>query len=69
MNMLQLRSGEFVIVTKDDGSTFETKTRSEPWKLGGHTWVIQLEGIAGCYALDRIERKDDRRWKADEAQP
>jgi hypothetical protein len=49
-----------VIVTKDDGSIVPTKTRSEAWMLGacrdylGHTAVIQLEDISGCYALDRV---------------
>lgn len=43
-----------VVLTKDSGELFSTKTRSKPWLLGGHTAVIQVDGIAGCYRLDRV---------------
>jgi hypothetical protein len=49
-----------VIVTKDDETEQKTKTRSGAYLLGvsgdypGHTAVIQLEGIAGCYELERV---------------
>ncbi len=52
--------GTQVIVTKDDGEKFHTKTRSSPWMLGvssrgpGHTAVIMVEGITGGYLLERI---------------
>lgn len=52
--------GTPVIVTKDLGEQFETKTRSEPWMLGassrgpGHTAVIMVEGISGGYSLERV---------------
>jgi hypothetical protein len=46
--------GDRVEVTLDDRSVKETTTRSEAFPLGGHTAVIQLEGIAGCYALNRV---------------
>ena len=49
--------GTEVIVTKDDGSEFHTKTSSESWMLGGHTPVILVEGISGCYALERIRKE------------
>lgn len=45
-----------VEVMKDDGSTILTKTRSVAWFLGGHTPVILLEGISGCYALERVSQ-------------
>lgn len=54
--------GTPVIVTKDDGSEFQTKTCSIPWMLGsssqgsGHTAVIMIEGISGAYALERVKR-------------
>ena len=32
----------------------KTKTRSVAQVLSGHTSVIWLEGVAGCYALDRV---------------
>ncbi len=43
-----------VIVLRDDGSEFETTTRSTAWLLGGHSAVIQVEGIAGSYSLSRV---------------
>lgn len=46
--------GTAVEVTKDDRSVMETKTASEAWLLGGHTQVVMLAGISGCYALSRV---------------
>ena len=51
-----LKIGDAVVVTRDDGTMQATTTRSEPWKLGGHTWVVLLDGIAGCYALSRVRK-------------
>ena len=54
--------GTDVIVTKDLGEQVRTKTRSLPWLLGGssrgpgHTAVIMVEGISGCYLLERIKK-------------
>lgn len=47
--------GTPVIVTKDRGEQIETKTTSEAQVLGGHSAVIWLEGISGCYALERVQ--------------
>jgi len=46
--------GTEVIVTLDDGSTRKTQTTSEAWILGGHTAVVLLDGISGCYLLSRV---------------
>jgi hypothetical protein len=46
-------TGRVVDVTLDSGSIFRTVTRSSAGMLGGHTPVIWLEGIVGCYALER----------------
>lgn len=51
--------GTDVILTKDGGEQFPTKTRSGPWLLGGHTAVIQVDGISGCYRLDRVRMAQD----------
>lgn len=64
--------GTPVILTKDDGSEFYTKTRSGPWMLGadsrdpddpthspGHTAVIMVEGISGGYSLERVKKVAD----------
>lgn len=51
-----LEVGTGVVVTRDDGSTFTTRTRSKPWQLGHGGWVVSLVGAAGCFDLDRIER-------------
>jgi len=47
--------GTPVKVRRDDGTYFETKTRSEAQLLLCNIPVIWLEGITGCYRLDRIE--------------
>ncbi len=43
-----------VIVKLDDGSEKATRTQSEAQILGDHSAVIWLDGISGCYALDRV---------------
>jgi hypothetical protein len=43
-----------VEVTLDFGEVITTKTRKNAHLLGGHTPVIWLEGISGCYRLDRV---------------
>lgn len=48
--------GTEVLVRKDDGTEVATRTRSGPELLGGHTAVIWLEGIGGCYSLGRVRR-------------
>ena len=61
--------GTEVVITKDLGEKFHTKTRSAPWLLGGdsrdpsdpthhpgHTAVMLFEGISGCYSLARVEK-------------
>lgn len=48
------RIGQAVTVRKDDGEGLATVTRSQAQVLSGHSAVIWLEGISGCYLLDRI---------------
>ena len=48
--------GTEVVVTKDDGTEVRTKTESEAYLMGGHSAVIMLTGIRGCYALGRVRR-------------
>lgn len=47
--------GTVVDLTKDSGEVVRTKTRSEAEVLSGHTAVIWLEGVRGCYCLDRVK--------------
>jgi hypothetical protein len=47
-------SGTAVIVVKDDGQIWETKTRSEAWELGHGQPVVMLEGKSGGYDLSRV---------------
>lgn len=47
--------GTPVRVKLDGGKVIETKTASQATVLGGHSAVIWLEGISGCYALERVE--------------
>ncbi len=46
--------GQRVKVRKDLGEVVETATRSEAQILPSGTAVIWVEGIAGCYLLDRV---------------
>ena len=47
--------GTEVIVRKDSGETHRGKTTSEAYMLSGHTPVIHVSGISGCYLLNRVE--------------
>jgi hypothetical protein len=47
--------GTTVTLRRDDGSTFDTRTRSSADLLGGHSWVIWLEGVRGCVLLERVQ--------------
>lgn len=47
--------GQAVLLRKDSGETVRTKTRSAAEVLSGHTAVIWLEGVTGCYMLNRVK--------------
>ncbi len=47
--------GTEVEVTLDNETTMTTKTISRAALLGGHTAVIWVKGISGCYRLDRVK--------------
>ncbi len=47
--------GSKVFVTYDDGSKVETETTSKAYLLGGHTPVIHLQDVTGCYLLNRVK--------------
>jgi hypothetical protein len=49
--------GTSVVVRMDSEENRETVTRSVAQVLSGHTAVIWLGGISGCYALGRVEAK------------
>lgn len=46
--------GQAVAVRFDRGETRMTKTRAAAEMLSGHSAVIWLEGISGCYLLSRV---------------
>ncbi len=46
--------GAAVTVQLDGGEIRETVTASEAQVLSGHSAVIWLKGISGCYLLDRV---------------
>jgi hypothetical protein len=46
--------GEAVNLLKDDGRTLLTETRSRAEVLEGHSAVIWLKGVVGCYLLERV---------------
>lgn len=47
--------GTAVTLTKDLGEQVPTKTRSVAQVLSGHSAVIWLEGISGCWLLERVK--------------
>jgi hypothetical protein len=49
--------GTQVVVRKDGGDLHEGKTLTKAEILGGHSAVIWVEGIRGCYLLDRVSPK------------
>lgn len=46
--------GSPVTLRMDGGKIIETKTTTEAQLLGGHTAVVWLEGVRGCYGLDAV---------------
>lgn len=46
--------GTEVAVRRDNGESQVTITRSKAEVLSGHSAVIWLDGISGCYLLDRV---------------
>ena len=46
--------GTDVSVRRDAGTATITKTRSKAEVLSGHSAVIWLDGISGCYLLSRV---------------
>lgn len=46
--------GQKVKVELDRGEIRETTTRSEAQILSGHSAVIWLVGVSGCYLLSRV---------------
>lgn len=46
--------GSSVTVVKDLGEKVETEVKYPAQILSGHTPVVWLKGISGCYALDRV---------------
>lgn len=48
------RIGAAVIVTLDSGREFATTTRSAAEVLSGHSAVVWLVGVTGCYHLSHV---------------
>jgi hypothetical protein len=53
--------GSTVIVKRDSGEIFETKTRSEAWAIPSGMALVSVEGISGGYSLDRVKQSKKRR--------
>ncbi len=47
--------GAEVEFTNDSGEVKRTTTKSEAFMLSGHTAVVSLKGISGCYLLSRVK--------------
>jgi hypothetical protein len=46
--------GSSVDLLKDNGQILRTVTRSHAEVLEGHSAVIWVRGVAGCYLLERV---------------
>ncbi len=46
--------GTEVRVVLDDHTLHVNVTKSEAYMLGGHTPVVHVGGISGCYMLSRV---------------
>jgi hypothetical protein len=46
--------GTAVHLTRDDGSIFETSTRTPAWALSSGDAVVSVVGISGGYLLSRV---------------
>lgn len=46
--------GTPVMVSKDHHDVVRGKTTSEAYVMGGHSAVIHIDTIRGCYLLDRV---------------
>lgn len=42
-------------VKTDSGFAVKTHTKSEAYLLGGHTAVVLLDDVSGCYMLNRVK--------------
>lgn len=47
--------GSFVLITMPDGSTWETTTKSKPWKRVDGSWAVFVTGKSGCYDVSRVK--------------
>jgi hypothetical protein len=47
--------GTPVILSKDDGSQVTTVTRHPASLIAGYIPVVWLDGVSGCYRLDRVK--------------
>lgn len=48
--------GTQVLLVTDTGLSVATKTRSEPWLMGGHSWMVKVEGKSGGICVTHIHR-------------
>ena len=51
--------GTAVYVKRDDGEQMESRTTSEAWLLCSQVGVIKVEGISGCYHLERVRLRTE----------
>lgn len=63
-----LPPGTPVLVRLDDGTDWETVTRSEPWELGHGGFVVLLKGRSGGFALERVRLGSGPAWEAAESE-
>lgn len=47
--------GTLVVVTRDDGTNYTSRTRSHAWDVADGIGVVLLEGRTGGYDLSRVK--------------
>lgn len=53
-----VKVGDPVWMIRDDKTRTKTTVRAPAEVLSGHTAVVWLEGVSGCYALDRVTQAE-----------
>lgn len=56
---LDIHLGDLLSFRHDDDSMSTHIAASDPWLLGGHTWVIMITEKSGCVALCRCYKQQE----------
>jgi hypothetical protein len=57
----RVKIGDAVDVRRDNGRILRTWTTTEAHVMSGHSAVVFVEGIRGCYALERVTKAPEEK--------